>query len=45
MLADRMGCLKGGVVAGRVVPTPDCVRVATHYGFDFREGHDPLLTG
>jgi transposase len=33
VLADRMGCLKGGVVAGVVVPTADCVRFATHYGF------------
>jgi len=31
VLADRMGCLKGGVVAARVVPTPDYVRFATHY--------------
>ena len=30
VLADRMGCLKGGVVAS-VVPTPDYVRFATHY--------------
>ena len=28
MLADRMGCLKGGVVANVVVPTPDYVRFA-----------------
>src|SRR4051794_32409985 len=27
VLADRMGCLKGGVVANVVVPTPDYVRV------------------
>lgn len=47
VLADRMGCLKGGVVAGRVVPTPDYVRFATHYGFrpDFCEGHDPESKG
>ena len=31
VLADRMGCLKGGVVANRVVPTADYVRFATHY--------------
>jgi hypothetical protein len=31
VLADRMGCLKGGVVANVVVPTPDYVRFATHY--------------
>ena len=34
ILADRMGCLKGGVVANVVVPTPDYVRFASHYGFD-----------
>ena len=33
VLADRMGCLKGGVVANVVVPTADYVRFATHYGF------------
>jgi transposase len=33
VLADRMGCLKGGVVANLVVPTPDYVRFATHYRF------------
>lgn len=32
VLADRMGCLKGGVVANVVIPTPDYVRFATHYG-------------
>jgi hypothetical protein len=26
---DRMGCLKGGVVANKVVPTADYVRFAT----------------
>ena len=31
--ADRMGCLKGGVVANKVVPTADYVRFATHYCF------------
>ena len=30
-LTDRMGCLKGGTVAGVVVPTADYVRFATHY--------------
>ena len=47
VLADRMGCLKGGVVAGMMVPTPDYVRFATHYGFspDFCHAADPLLTG
>ena len=47
VLADRMACLKGGVVANVVVPTPDYVRLATHYGFrpDFCEAADPLLSG
>lgn len=47
VLTDRMGCLKGGVVAGRVVPTPDLVRFATHYRFrpDFCEAHDPESKG
>lgn len=47
VLADRMACLKGGVVANVVVPTPDYVRLAGHYGFapDFCHAHDPLLTG
>ena len=39
VLADRMGCLKGGVVANVVVPTGQYVRFAAHYGFrpDFCE--------
>src|SRR6202034_480865 len=39
VLADRMGCLKGGVVANVVVPTAEYVRFAGHYGFrpDFCE--------
>ncbi|GAC1364844.1 MAG: hypothetical protein NVSMB32_07770 [Actinomycetota bacterium] len=43
VLSDRMGCLKGGVVANVVVPTAEYVRFATHYGFrpDFCEGNDP----
>ena len=47
VLADRMGCLKGGVVANVVVPTPAYVRLATHYGFrpDFCEGGDPESKG
>jgi transposase len=47
VLADRMGCLKGGVVANVVVPTPDYVRFATHYRFrpDFCEGGDPASKG
>jgi transposase len=31
VLADRMGCLKSGVVANVVVPTADYVRFATHH--------------
>ncbi|MHB8682658.1 MAG: IS21 family transposase [Acidimicrobiales bacterium] len=47
VLADRMGCLKGGVVMNVVVPTPDYVRFATHYGFrpDFCEAADPESKG
>jgi transposase len=47
VLADRMGCLKAGVVANVVVPTADYVRLATHYGFrpDFCEGGDPQSKG
>jgi hypothetical protein len=33
VLADRMACLKGGVVANVVVPAPDYVRFAAHYRF------------
>lgn len=47
VLSDRMGCLKGGTVAGLVIPTPDYVRFATHEGFrpDFCEGRDPESKG
>jgi transposase len=47
VLADRMGCLKGGVVANVVVPTAAYVRFATHYGFrpDFCEAKDPESKG
>ena len=47
VLADRMGCLKGGVVANVVVPTPEYVRFATHYRFrpDFCEAGDPESKG
>lgn len=47
VLADRMACLKGGVVANVVVPTPDYVRLAGHYGFapDFCHAHDPQSKG
>jgi hypothetical protein len=46
-LTDRMGCLKAATVAGLVVPTPDYVRFATHYGFrpDFCCGADPESKG
>jgi len=46
-LTDRMGCLKGGTVAGLVVPTPAYVRFATNYGFrpHFCEGADPESKG
>src|SRR5207253_2941790 len=47
VLSDRMGCLKGGTVAGVVVPTADYVRFATHNGFrpDFCQGADPESKG
>jgi transposase len=47
VLADRMGCLKSGVVANVVVPTADYVRFATHYRFrpDFCEAADPESKG
>jgi hypothetical protein len=47
VLADRMGCLKGGVVANVVVPTAAYVRFAGHYGFrpDFCEAADPESKG
>ena len=43
VLADRMGCLKAGVVADVVVPTAEYVRFATHYAFrpDFCRAADP----
>jgi len=47
VLADRMACLKGAVVANVVVPTADYVRFAAHYGFrpDFCEAADPESKG
>jgi len=47
VLADRMGCLKGGVVANVVVPAPGYVTFAAHYGFrpDFCEAADPESKG
>jgi hypothetical protein len=42
-----MGCLKGGTVAGVMIPTPDFVRFATHYRFspDFCHPADPESKG
>jgi transposase len=47
VLADRMGCLKGGVVANVVVPAPGYLAFASHYGFrpDFCEAADPESKG
>lgn len=47
VLADRMGCLKGGVVANVVVPAPGYVAFARHYGFrpDFCAAADPESKG
>jgi transposase len=47
VLADRMGCLKGSVVANVVVPTAQYVRFASHYGFrpDFCQAADPQSKG
>ena len=47
VLSDRMACLKNGIVANVVVPHPDYVRFAAHYGFrpDFCEGGDPESKG
>jgi hypothetical protein len=47
VLADRMGCLKGAVVADVVVPTLDYVRFAAHYRFrpDFCQAADPESKG
>ncbi len=47
VLADRMGCLKGGVVANVVVPAPGYHAFAVGYGFrpDFCEAADPESKG
>ncbi len=47
VLSDRMGCLKNGVVANLVVPHPDYLRFAAHFGFrpDFCESQDPESKG
>lgn len=47
VLSDRMGCLRAQTVANVVVPHPDYVRFATHFGFrpDFCESGDPESKG
>ena len=47
VLADRMACLKGAVVANVVVPSPAYVRFAGHYRFrpDFCSAADPESKG
>ncbi len=47
VLADRMACLKGGIVANVVIPTAEYVRLASHYGFapDFCHANDPQSKG
>jgi transposase len=47
VLADRVACLKGGVVANVVIPTAEYVRLAGHYGFapDFCHADDPQSKG
>jgi transposase len=47
VLTDRMACLKAGIVANVVVPHPEYVQFATHFGFkaDFCEGADPESKG
>jgi transposase len=47
VLSDRMGCLRAGIVANQVVPHPEYVRFAVHYGFkpDFCESGDPESKG
>ncbi|MDP9223768.1 MAG: IS21 family transposase [Actinomycetota bacterium] len=47
VLSDRMGCLRAQTVANVVVPHPDYVRLATHFGFrpDFCEADDPESKG
>lgn len=47
VLSDRMACLRAATVANVVVPHPDYVRFATHFGFrpDFCEADDPESKG
>jgi transposase len=46
-LTDRMGCLKGGVVANLVIPTPAFISFAAHHRFapDWCEASDPQSKG
>ena len=45
VLADRMGCLKGGVVANVVVPTAEYVRFASHSPLTELTREFPQFTG
>ena len=47
VLADRMGCLNGGVFTNVVVPTATYVRFSSHYGFSpvFCRASDPESKG
>lgn len=47
VLADRMACLRATTVAGLVVPHPEYLRFAAHYGFrpDFCCADDPESKG
>jgi Integrase core domain len=46
-LTDRMGCLKGGVVANLVIPSPAFISFAAHYRFspDWCQAQDPQSKG
>ena len=47
LLSDRLRGVTGGIVAGAMVPAPDYVAFAAHYGFapDFCEAGDPESKG
>jgi hypothetical protein len=47
VLADRIACLRGPIVADRVVAHPNYVRFAAHHGFrpDWCESNDPESKG
>ena len=47
VLSDRMAGIRGPIIANQVVPSPDYVRFATHYGFrpDWCEAADPQSKG